>query len=190
MKSKLRFSLGFTLIEVIVVVGIIGLIMPALFAIVFGIVRQQAKVQALKQAKREGDFLLQNIGDNLRNYAVSIHSSSPPTINNIVCDSVDTSSPEPLFFQDKYGNWFTYGKTSFGKDDIKIASSSSIVGAGADLTTSSVDVEDFELSCSATSSFSPPIISIKFTILYNTDSTRVEDIGSLTYQTKVKLRSY
>ncbi|MBI2049778.1 type II secretion system protein [Candidatus Roizmanbacteria bacterium] len=192
-RKKILNQIGFTLMEVIVVVGIIAILTPALFAIVFGILRQQAKVQALKQAKREGDFLLQNIENNIRNYALSIHSG-PPDDTNIECNS---SSPpknayqsSPMYFKDKFGNWFKYDIAAGGSNNTKIASDSSLTNADADLTTSKVDVQGFTQTCTSTSAFSPAVVSIQFTINYNTDSVRPEDTGVLTYKTKVKLRSY
>ncbi len=183
---------GFTLIEVIVVVGIIAIVTPALFTIVFGILRQQAKVEALRQAKREGDFLIQNIENTIRNYAISIHSGLPADDNsNAVCNASGSSYQlTPLYFKDKFSNWFKYDPIPVSGDYTKVASDSSLANTDSDLTTSKVDVQNFSLNCASTSAFSPPVVSISFTVSYNTNSSRPEDTGQLTYRTKIKLRSY
>lgn len=182
---------GFTLIEMIVVIGIIALVLPVIFAIAFGILRQQAKVYALKQVKREGDLLLNIIENTLRTYAFSAHSGQPDETNE-VCRT--QTSEDAAYFKDKLGNWFRfYQKPDEGVT--KISSQSSILNNGDTgetfLTTSKVDLNNsFSMTCSRTSAFSPPIVSVSFNISYNTASDRLEDQATFNFQTKIKLRSY
>ncbi len=68
-------TIGFTLIEMMVVIFIIGLILPAFFSIVFTLARQQAEILILQKVKEEGDFVQTKIISLVRNKAVKINES-------------------------------------------------------------------------------------------------------------------
>ncbi len=192
--QRLRSNIAFTLIEMVVVLGVISLALPVLFAIIFTILQQQAKIIRLQEVKKQGDFVLSTMENTIRNYAVSIHNTFPPDPENEICKTQGLEeTANPMYFKDKTGAWFSYSLESD-----KIASgSSNPPNAGGDLTTDKVKVsqngDNFFLSCVRKSAYSPPIISVNFKIEYNTAptaSTRPEETASLTYQTKIKLRSY
>ncbi len=177
---------GFTLIEIIVVIGIIALALPAMFAIVFGILRQQTKVYALKQVKSEGDFVLNVVENTIRTYAAEIYSNADLTTEECTGLAEKTSyNGTPFYFKDKNGNWFRFYKNS-----TKISSDSAVLASAVDLTSTKTNITSFNLECSTNSPFSPPVISIDFDIEYNPSATRPEDKAQLNYQTKVKMRSY
>lgn len=173
---------GFTLYEIIIVVGIIGIVIPALFSIVFGILRQQAKIYALSETKRQGDVALASIENNIRTRAVSIHNNIP-TSANIICNDLGENETVS-YFLDKDGNWFRF----YATPDEKMASESAT--KILELTSPKVEVTSFTLTCTGTGVFSSPVVSIQFTVSYKTDSTRPEDIASLIYRTKLKLRTF
>ncbi len=188
--QKLRSNIAFTLIEMVVVLGVISFALPVLFAIIFTILQQQAKIIRLQEVKKQGDFVLSTMENTIRNYAISIHTSSPTSENEICKVPGLGESANVMYFKDKAGTWFSY---SLGSD--KIASgSSNPPNAGGDLTTNKVKVSqngsNLFLSCVRKSAYSPAIISVNFKIEYNTVSTRPEETASLTYQTKIKLRNY
>lgn len=183
----MKKSLGFTLIEMLVVVGILAIALPAVFAIIFAIVRQQAKVYALRQVKREGDFVLNAMENTIRNEAVGIFTDS--LFNTEVCDqallgvnpySNDGSS---FYFKDRAGNWFRYSVSNS-----RVASASGTIPTDL-LTTASVTVADFTLSCNRAAAFSPPLISISFNVNYSA-SQFLEDLATLHYQTQVQMKNY
>ena len=180
---------GFTLIEVLVVVSVISLVLPAVFTIVFLILRQQAKVYVLQEVKRQGDFVLNNMRTTIKNNAVTVHSGVPTSANQ-VCNSVGSSSVAgtTLYFKDSLNNYFWY--TS---DGTKIASNSSIPSTTTDLTGSKVNIPagtPLTISCFRGGSFSAPIISVSYGISYNTTSLRTEDNASFDYKTKIQLRNF
>src|SRR3989338_581338 len=175
---------AFTLIEMLVVVGVIAFILPVVFTIVFAILRQQAKIYALQEVKRQGDFILGNIRTNLKNSAATVHSG-PPDESNLVCNTANSSNSGPLYFRDRFNNNFWYSTNS----DI-VASNSSILEATLNLTNDKVRVESISISCERQATFSSPVISISYTVDYDTSSTRAEDKASFNYQTKIQLRSY
>ena len=175
---------GFTLIEMIVVVGVVALTIPAVFAITFAVLRQQAKLYALKTVKREGDLALNAIKTNIKNCAVTIHDASPPLDTNAICDQTGSNNaPTTMYFVDKTGAYFSYSNSS-----TKIASNSSIPNAAGDLTTPNVQVDNLTFSCVRTNQFSPPVVSVKFQIQYQ-NPDRHADISSMTYQTQIRLRT-
>jgi prepilin-type N-terminal cleavage/methylation domain-containing protein len=179
---------GFTFIEMVVVIAVIGLVLPVLFSIIFTIFRQQVRIYRLTEVKRQGDYVLNVIENSLRNDAVKIYSGSPTDVPPTeICNAV-TASQAIGYFQDKNSEWFQPHLESF-----KVASSSSTT-SDFDLTNNKVRVESLTMTCARTAEFSPPIVHINFSICYNNNnsctSARSEENVTLTYQTKVKLKSY
>lgn len=72
MKQK---QTGFTLIEMVVVIFIIGLILPVFFSIVFTLGRQLVEILSLQKVKEEGDFVQTKIISLVRNKAIKINES-------------------------------------------------------------------------------------------------------------------
>jgi len=187
--NSIRQKKCFTLIEMIVVIATIGLVLPALFSIIFSILQQQVKIQRLSIVKREGDYVLNVMENTIRNYGESIHSATPPTESNKICQS--SSLENASYFKDKFGNWFRFYLNTTNS----ISSESSVLNNGlpgsVSLNSSQTKITNFSIQCYRTSLYSPPVVNISFTIEYNTTSLRVEEkVTPLTYQTKVKLRSY
>lgn len=181
---------GFTLIEMIVVIAVISMTLPSIFAITFGIARQQNKIYRISKVKEEGDYVLNTLTNTIKNNAVSIHSSSPATSLNEICLLVESPAPTTsLYFQDSYNNWFGYSLASN-----VISSASSNLGSPIALNSNKVLINNFSIGCEKTTSFSNATISLSFDICYDTGgklctSTRPEETASLHYQTKVKMRN-
>jgi len=178
---------SFTLIEMIVVLAIVGLVMPVIFAIIFGLARQQTKIYRLSEVKRQGNYVLNNTAVLIRNNAKSIHSTQPPSAEQ--CATVDSlySSNNSLYFLDKNDRWFGFKLTSN-----KISSES---GNPADLTSTKVVVSGLTIGCKRTTLYSPATVSLSFDICYATGvgtcaSSRPEETATLHYQTKIKLRNF
>ena len=182
MKNKL----GFTLIEMIVVVGVIALALPAVFAIIFGVVREQAKVYAIKQAKREGDFALDAIQNTIKNYASGIYSDQ--ALQKPVCNTSGSNYSNKLYFGSNIAAnaWFEYELDS----NNKIASNSSVASAITNLTTQQVSISNLTISCNRTATFSPALVAVSFDVKYNTPSTFQENQATLHYSTQIKLTNY
>lgn len=185
--------MGFTLIETIVVVAVIGLTLPVLITTIFILVRQQTKVFRLSQVKREGDYLINVMENTIKDRAITIHSAIP-TDDNIVCDSPLNPHPSTaeLYFIDKDKRWFGY----------LFDGVSSIASYSADLSNPSINlastkiiVNSFSISCARNTIYSPPSVSLDFDVCYNAGSgvcasIRPEEIASIHYQTRIKLRNY
>lgn len=194
-----KFKAGFTLIEVLVVIGVITIALPALFAIVFAIFRQQFRIYALQEVKRQGDNALGIIQDITRNYGVGIYSD--PGLTTEKCADKGSNYSDSLgtnfYFKDKSGNRF---KFYVDTDSDKLASESQRLSGGSPIT------ETFDLnspkvrilqvgstpfiSCERTSAYSPPTLTINFKVEYNTASEQPENKAEMIYQTKIKMRNY
>ena len=183
---------SFTLIETIVVVAVIGITMPVLFVIIFALMRQQVKIYRLSQIKREGDYLINQMENTIKDNAMTIHSGTPPTDLNIVCkDALSSySSNSSLYFFDKNNNWFGY-LFQTGSDTIASASAFPY----EPLTSSKILVSAFTISCVRNSIYSSAIILLNFDVCFDTGagectSTRPEETSSIHYQTRIKLRNF
>ena len=185
-------EVGFTLIETIVVVSVISLTLPVLFAIIIILMKQQVKVYRLSQIKREGDYVISVIENTIRSNAVSIHSATPPTDINVICRNIGVSTPEDsIYFLDKNNNWFGYSATATGNSVV----SSSAITPSIPLTSSKVLITVFSTFCTKNSVYSPASILLSFDVCYDTGSgicspTRPEEYTSMHYQIRIKLRNY
>jgi competence protein ComGC len=186
--NSMRRKKSFTLIEMIVVISTIGLVLPALFAIIFSILQQQVKIQRLSIVKREGDYVLNVMENIIRNYAVKIYSENSFTTERCVTDNptYGPSNGSNFFFRDKSDRWY-----NFYQNSNNISSNSANLSSPVNLNSSQTKITNFSIQCYRTSLYSSPVVNISFTIEYNTTSLRVEEkVTPLTYQTKVKLKSY
>ncbi|MFZ6034856.1 MAG: PilW family protein [Patescibacteria group bacterium] len=181
---------SFTLIEMLVAVGIIMLVLPAVFVIIFGITREQLKVKKLSIVKNDGDYALAIISNTIKNHAFSIHSGQPTTDDNKTCFAAASSNFGPVYFQDNEESWFHYDISSD-----QISSSSSVLASPVELNSTRTIVSNFVLSCEREAIYSAPVVTISFDICYvnpagTCESTRPEETAQLHYETKIKLRNF
>lgn len=183
---------SFTLIEIIVVVGVIALVLPVLFSIVFSIFNVQIKVLRLSQVKREGDFTLSTIENVIRNNGQKIYSDScSGPVSTEVCNQGAASFPAS--YSSATGSNFCFTDDAdkvfyFYLNGTTISSASANLTSPDDLTTSNVTISNFAISCKRGAKYSPPFVTVSFTACYGTcSSTRAEEQASIDYQTTIKL---
>lgn len=188
-----KIKKSFTLIETIVVISVVSLITPLIFSIIFGLARQQTKIYRLSQVKREGDYILNTVSVLIKNNAYSIYYPEPPIDDNERCKDVETfTSENRLIFKDKKEDWF---RIEWNQANEKISSYSSSTNKTIDLNSSSVLINNFLISCSRKSLYSPPTVNISFDACYKTSTGKctsnvIEETAILRYQTKIKLRNF
>ena len=168
---------GFTLVELVLVLGILGILLPAVFSLFVANLRAQTKVLILQDVKRNGDTALDTIEILVKAKAKSIEQQD----GTPVCTTSGSTYSGDLYFVDDAGNRFM-----FNQSNNRIASESAATDY---LTTNKVSVSSFEMSCDRSSLFVAPLISISFTIDQAQTTSRAEESASLQYQTKIRLRN-
>ncbi len=166
-----------------VVIAVIMLTLPAIFAILYAIMQQQSRILALTEVKRQGTYVVDILTTLVRNNASGIYDSQG---GNQIC-SYGTTSPytNTLYFKDKQSNWFWFDPSSQ-----KIASRSSLLASPADLiNTSKTRIDSFSSSCSV-SGYNPPLVTFAFDISYKKPDGSADTTLQIHFQPTVKLSNY
>ncbi|KXK07235.1 MAG: hypothetical protein UZ21_OP11001001155 [Microgenomates bacterium OLB22] len=179
---------GFSLIELLVVVTAIGITLPALFGMFFINLQSQKKTLIVQTTKRDGDTALSLIEQTIRQRAVTVVSDDGSSELCGISNSTEDLGSD-VTFRDSAGDRFSYSLDSIDIDSIKIASDSS-TGVDQDLTSPLTSVTSLNFSCSRTSDFSNPVITISFDIKQSGTPARQEEQNAFTYTTSVQLRNY
>lgn len=205
---------GFTLIEILVVIGVVAIALPVMFAIIYSIMRAQIRLYRLTEVKRQGDFVINSVSSTIRNNAVAIYSKfdfTTPICTTAGAPYVDqnplnhNSSPTDaggLFFKDKTSTdkWFR-----FYYNNAQIASASGTMIAGVQtivgLNSARVMVSNFVIQCARQNIVSPPIVQVSFDICFNVGTSSAqqcqnqngraeETTPTIHYQTNIVLKKY
>ena len=171
---------GFTLIEMLIVIMIVGMTLPLLMTIFVSVLRQQARVKGLEIAKSQADAAFSTMKTTIKSNATSIHSAYPATEANEIC-ATQTTTPvtgSPITFKDRDGNSFYY---NLAGDSIQYRISSDT--GPKDLTATPAQISNFTVSCTRSNDIAEPVVAISF------ESTHQQIGFDLPYTTKIKLRN-
>jgi len=102
---------GFTIIEMITVVAIIGVTLPAVFAIIFNLLRLSLQLSQLQRVKEVGDYITNQITQTVRTNAVRIDSTCATGTLHLV-----PSGTNYLLFRDRSDTCFGYSLISSGSE--------------------------------------------------------------------------
>lgn len=187
MGIKKSGSTGYTLIEMLIVIAIIGIILPTVFSIVYVIVNQQFKVFRIIETKRQGDYTLTFIKEKILREAISVQDAA----GNPHClePGIEHSSAggNDFVFVTTSG---TYQFTSVSSGNVTYLQFIENSNSPVALTTNKVTISDFNISCEKRNSITKPIIDINFNVSFSDASPTVQEgIVSLPYKTKLKLRN-
>ena len=171
---------GFTLVEILVVVGILGIIAVVASTIFFTTLRSAGKTKVLTTVKQNGDYAL-TVMERLIRDSQEVSSSCTSGMTSITVKRFD-------------GSEITFS-CDLTPDRSLIASSS-----GQRLTSSDVKVDkcSFDCSCPAAyadctsqgTKFYPKTVTIKFTLSQVATTVRPEEEATIDFQTTVSTRNY
>lgn len=165
--NKNTSSKGFTLVEMAVAVGLLGMISVAAVALFFSTIRGGGKVSVGTEVKQNGQFAVSTMEQLIRN-SLALTSC---TNSGVVLQARDGAS-------------LTFSCTNIGPTGY-IASNS------ARLTSTSVAVTSCGFSCSIdTSGRRPPLISVNFTVRQANVDVEEEGTAEADFSTSVSLRNY
>jgi prepilin-type N-terminal cleavage/methylation domain-containing protein len=91
------FKKGYSLVEVLIVITLIGIILPGVFSIVTVILRQQLVIYELSTIKREGDAVSYLIKDKITRDATGIVNNT--NISQCVNAALSYAPSTPANFQ-------------------------------------------------------------------------------------------
>ncbi len=169
-----RKSPGYTLIETLIVFGIIGLVSVFGLNILTTILRGNSKTAVTTEIKQNGNYALDIMSYFVRN-ALSVESCTSSSLSLRQWDnSIVTFSLLPKV------------DAISGRLNARIASNSSVL-TNADAN-NGVSISGLSFTCTNTT---PPVVSISFQIAQSAFlPDRPELKGSVNFQTNVSLRTY
>lgn len=154
---------GFTLIEVIMIVFILGIVVVVGGNLFFSVLKGASKAEITKEVKQNGDYAIGVMERMIRNAQEIVPNSCSG-------GSIQIKNPDGYF-------------TTFSFSGTRIASNSAyLTSENVKLVTGS-----YSFSCSQTV---PLTVTISFTLSQTATTTRPEEQAQVPFQTTVSLRTY
>lgn len=178
---------GYTMIEMMVVIIIVGIVLPLVFSILYTIIQQQLKINRIVEVKKQGDYVLAFMKNKIESDAIRISSSTALADEKCTTTSPTYSSANGSFyFMNKLNQAFIYDASSG-----QLIQTNTATNLQTSLTTGKVVVKNLTFKCIKRSTLGSPLVQISFTVEYNntTPNPRPEEIAILSYKTKLRLNS-
>ncbi|MFZ5366307.1 MAG: PilW family protein [Patescibacteria group bacterium] len=159
---------GFTLVEILVVVFLLGIIVIVGSNLFFSILKGASKAEIEKEVKQNGDYAMNVMERMVRNAQEILQNSDGQTCESSM-NKIKIKNPDG-------------GETEFAFTGTRIASS------GAYLTSENTALFSGAFSCDQTRT--PPVVTISFTLSQAGTKERPEEKAQASFSTTVSLRSY
>ncbi|QQS43578.1 type II secretion system protein [Candidatus Roizmanbacteria bacterium] len=186
---------GYTLIEMMLVIALVALLMPAVFSILYVIMQQQVKIYELTETKRQGDYVMQLMKEKIMRDAVSLRRDDDGIFANVavitnICNNTGTSftsasNGQDFVFLNDLNNPFQYVQSGNTIRFREIGTPN----VDAALSSNRVIISNFQITCAVKSTYTDPVVSFSYTATFNRAVPNPQ-LGTtqLQYQTKIKLR--
>lgn len=197
--TNFKIKKGFTLIEMVIVIGVIAVILPTMFGSMYMILRQQLQIYRLNIVKRQGDAALQVMKDAFIFQATSLGttyngSGSYDEYCTEANQSFESTGNDDFGFYEVdtlYISQFSLvdGTLVYSRY-LSASPSEAFINTQANLTDDSVIVTNLLFSCYKKDDASTPIVLVGFDITFNDPTPTAGEANSvLHYQTRMKLRN-
>ena len=173
--KKRKISKGFTLIEILVVIGLLGIIVAVGSNMFFTTLKSSTKSKILTVVKQNGDYTLTIMERLIRDSEKVIVNS-----DGVLCEA----GMNKLKVKRLDGSEIEFTCEGEGTADSLIASNS------ANLTSSEVKVDSCSFDCFSQGDFYPQVVSIDFTLSQAVETTRLEEQAAVNFRTTVTTRNF
>lgn len=176
-KKILKPMVGFSMIELLVVVALVGLIGTITTQVFILAIQTQGKSEVIKEVKQNGDYAFSVMEIMIRN-STDISAS---------CNETSTQ----LNIQNPDGFNTVFDCTGSNISSISASEGVNPTPTGAPLTNSRVKVTSctFRVVC-PTPPINPKYVYVQYTVSQAGSGTGPKDTSSLDYQTTISLRNY
>ena len=172
---EIKKQKGFTIIEIIVVIGILGIIAAVGTNMFFTVISGSTKSKNLTTVKQNGEYALSVMERMIRNSSDVITNT-----DGQICESGMTKIK--IINSDKEETEFAF---------IDIDGNSYIASNSSRMTSDQVKVTSGVFNCSSTGDFNPKTIVIDFTLDQNISPTpRIEEEATMDFRMTVGIRNY
>ena len=171
MKKKVINQKGYTLFELLTVIGILSVVGALVVSIIFVSLRGAKKSDLIETLRQNGDTAMTQMVKQIR-YAGSLTTPAScvpsTTTSSITITSLTSNAP-----------------TTFTCSTSTISSNSASL-----MDTNSVSVSSCSFTCTQSTLDDPPSINIQFTLIPKTQGTLVETKATIPFQSSVTMRNY
>ena len=164
---KLRITKGYTLIELVVVAGILGIIGVVSVSLFLSTLLGGGKSTALNDVRSNGDYAITQMERMIRSARYMVGTCIPDM------NSIKIKNPDG-------------GTTEFSMENNRIASNSAQFLTSDDVLL----VGPIDFDCIQSSSKAPEIVSINFTLQKGDSGSPNKDYAQADFSTSVQVRSY
>lgn len=190
---------GYTLLEMLIVISIIGLILPAVFTVLFIIIQHQLRIYRVIETKKQGDYVLSFIKNKVIEDAVKISTSSSeqcttseayyPALQN---GTQATDDGTDFFFvtkvpTTKFNFYIDTATNSIDNNTLVYNENNNGTITPFQVTNSKVIISNLAFQCVRKSNTGGALVRVSYTVSYN---STLGDPVSYQYSTKVRLRTY
>lgn len=165
----MRRSKGFTLIEILVVIGVLAIIVVVGSTSFFNLLKGSTKTRTASLVKQNGDYALAVMERMIRSGKIIKNTEVPPQECESGMSKLKISNPDG-------------GETEFSCTDNPISSNS------AKLISDQITVNNCLFDCQEGGYFDPDVVTIDFT-LSTGSPTQPEEFATLNFKTTVVLRN-
>jgi len=162
---------GFTLIEILFVMGGLGIIAVIGSGMFFSILRGSTKTKTLQLVKQNGDYAISVMERMIRNARSLVSPSTDGTVDSITIKNSDGGTT--TFSCEGAPATISSNSSSLLSNEVKVSSDCSI----------------FEVTVGE-AGIKPGVIKINFSLSQSRTTTRPEEQAVVNFQTTVSLRNY